>query len=47
MDCAELEDVYASCGDVCAPQCDQAVLDVYQCGREDLPCGDSKNSHAS
>ena len=35
MDCVALEDVYASCGDVCAPQsqCDQALLNVYQCGQ--------------
>ena len=46
-DCGDLQEDYASCSDVCDSQCDQAVLGVYKCGLEYLPCGEGKNSHAS
>ena len=47
MDCDNLQEDYASCSDVCDSQCDEAVLGVYQCGLELLPCGEGKSSHAS
>ena len=42
MDCGELEGYYASCSDVCEAQCNNEVLDVFQCF-----CDEGKNSHAS
>lgn len=47
MDCDNLQEDYVSCSEDCDSQCDEAVLGVYQCGLELLPCGEGKNSHAS
>ena len=38
--CEELNADYEHCSDVCLPQCDEAVLGLYQCGKVFLPCDD-------
>ena len=38
--CEELDVDYERCGDVCLHRCNEAIVGLYQCGKDFLPCGD-------